>query len=155
NSASYTCGTCTPGTCNWRDYKSATDTSCTPDNCQKPVASVSCNTGYYTSGTTCPACTNKPSNSSYTGTASSNSCPWSCNSGYNLTSDNQCGQFCGSGITHIHLSTGLKIPLYATARTAPAINVKWNDTICYGSLVSGSGTGLNVNYNGTTYHAVE
>ena len=153
--ASATCGTCTPGTCDWRDYKSATDTSCTPDDCTKPVSSVSCNTGYYKDDVMCPACTNKPDNSYYTGTASSNACPWECNDGYNLTSDNQCGQFCDSGITHIHLSTGLKVPLYTSARTAPAINVLWNDTICYGSLAVGAGSGLNVKYNGTVYHAID
>ncbi|MBP3340855.1 MAG: hypothetical protein J6L47_04300 [Alphaproteobacteria bacterium] len=154
NSASYTCGTCTVGTCNWRDYNGATDTSCTPDNCTQPVSSVTCNTGYYKSGVTCPACTNKPANSSYTGTATSDSCPWSCNSGYNQTSDNQCGQFCGAGITHLHLGNGVSIPLYSSARTSPAINVKWNNTVCYGSLESGTGSGLHVKYDGTVYHAV-
>ncbi|MBQ8041967.1 MAG: hypothetical protein IJ273_01410, partial [Alphaproteobacteria bacterium] len=154
NSASYSCGTCTVGTCDWRDYNGATDTTCTPDNCTQPVSSVTCNTGYYKSGVTCPACTNKPANSSYTGTATSNSCPWSCNSGYNQTADNQCGQFCGAGITHLHLGNGVSIPLYSSARTSPAINVKWNDTVCYGSLSSGKATGLNVKVGTTTYHAV-
>ncbi|MBQ8042146.1 MAG: hypothetical protein IJ273_02340 [Alphaproteobacteria bacterium] len=154
NSASYACGTCTVGTCNWRDYKTATDTTCTPNNCTQPVSTVSCNTGYYKSGVTCPACTNKPANSSYTGTATSNSCPWTCNSGYNQTADNQCGQFCGAGITHLHLGNGASIPLYSSARTSPAINVKWNDTVCYGSLSSGKATGLNVKVGTTTYHAV-
>jgi len=155
NSATYACGTCTPGTCDWRDYKSATDTSCTPDDCTKPVSSVSCNTGYYKDGVMCPACTNKPDNSYYTGTASSNACPWECDDGYSVTDAGTCESFCTSGITHIHLSTGLKIPLYRSARTSPAINVLWNDTICYGSLAVGAGSGLNVKYNGTVYHAVE
>ena len=154
NSASYTCGTCTVGTCNWRDYNGATDTTCMPNNCTQPVSSVTCNTGYYKSGVTCPACTNKPANSSYTGTATSNSCPWTCNSGYNQTADNQCGQFCGAGITHLHLGNGVSIPLYSSARTSPAINVKWKDTVCYGSLSSGKSTGLNVMVGTTTYHAV-
>lgn len=44
----------------------------------------SCDIGTYSTGgtTSCSACTNKPANSSYTGNASSNSCPWTCNSGY-------------------------------------------------------------------------
>jgi len=155
NSATYACGTCTPGTCDWRDYKSATDTSCTPDDCTKPVSSVSCNTGYYKDGVMCPACTNKPDNSYYTGTASSNACPWECDDGYSVTDTGTCESFCTSGITHIHLSTGLKIPLYRSARTSPAINVLWNDTICYGSLAVGAGSGLNIKYNGTVYHAIE
>ncbi|MBE6457187.1 MAG: hypothetical protein E7011_00015 [Alphaproteobacteria bacterium] len=166
NSTTYSCTICSVAACDYVAYSNNTGSGdgdvksgCNSNNatCQQSVTpgSIVCNAGYYISGTTCPACTNKPSNSSYTGTATSNSCPWACNSGYNLTDDNQCGQFCTSGITHIHTSTGLKIPLYATARTTPAINVKWNDTICYGSLATGAGSGMNVKYNGTTYHAVE
>ena len=157
NSESYTCGTCTPGTCNWRDYKSATDTPCTPDNCTQPVnpGSVVCNTGYYTSGTTCPACTNAPSNSSYTGTATSNDCPWKCSDGYNLTPDGYCARYCAAGVTHIHLGTGLKIPLYSAKRTTPSINVRHNGTVCYADLIEGESTGLHVKYNGKTYHAAE
>ena len=155
NSASYTCGTCTPGTCEYKDYSTATDTVCTPNNCNQPVASVTCNTGYYKNGVACPACTNKPSNSTYTGTATSNSCPWSCNSGYNQTYDNQCAQMCGAGITHLHLTGGVRVPLYAASRTTPAINVKWNNTVCYGSLAAGTGSGLNIKTpDGKTYHAV-
>ena len=115
-----------------------------------------CNTGYYSAGGTnaCATCSNKPANSSYVGNASSNSCPWSCNSGYNQTADNQCGQFCGAGITHIKLGNGLSIPLYSSARTSPAINVKWNNSICYGSLVTGNASGaLNVKVGSTTYHS--
>ena len=159
NSESYACGTCTPGTCNWRDYKSATDTSCTPTDCNQPVnpGSVVCNTGYYTSGTTCPACTNAPSNSSYTGTATSNECPWECDDGYNLTPDNQCTQYCTAGVTHIHLGTGLKIPLYSAKRTTPSINILHNGTICYADLsVVTDGYScydtLHVNYNGVEYY---
>ena len=157
NSESYTCGTCTPGTCNWRDYKSATDTSCTPTDCNQPVnpGSVVCNTGYYTSGTTCPACTNAPSNSSYTGTATSNDCPWKCSDGYNLTPDGYCARYCAAGVTHIHLGTGLKIPLYSAKRTTPSINVRHNGTVCYADLIEGESTGLHVKYNGKTYHAAE
>ena len=159
NSESYACGTCTPGTCNWRDYKSATDTSCTPTDCNQPVnpGSVVCNTGYYTSGTTCPACTNAPSNSSYTGTATSNECPWECDDGYNLTPDNQCTQYCTAGVTHIHLGTGLKIPLYSAKRTTPSINVLHNGTVCYADLsVVPDGyrcyDTLHANYNGAEYY---
>ena len=156
NSASYTCGTCTPGTCNWRDYKSATDTTCTPNDCDKPVASVTCNTGYYTSGVTCPACTNKPDNSAYTGTATSNACPWSCNTGYGQTSANLCAQICTAGIQQLKSSTGVSIPLYTSAQTTHSIVVKTQaGNMCYASLASGAASGaINVNLNGTTYHAI-
>ena len=47
---------CTPGTCTYRDYYSATDTTCTPANCTKTPAAVSAKSGYYVSGTSCTAC---------------------------------------------------------------------------------------------------
>ena len=48
------------------------------------IGCYSCSTGYWSSvgATKCTACTNKPSNSSYTSNSTSNSCSWSCNSGY-------------------------------------------------------------------------
>jgi len=122
-----------------------------------PACTV-CATGKYSAGgtATCSACSNAPSNSSYIGNSASNSCPWECNDGYNLTADNQCGQFCTSGITHIKLGNGLTIPLYSSARTSPAINVKVNNAVCYGSLATGQSSGaLNVKVGSTTYHAVQ
>ena len=57
NCASVTSWTaCTPGSCTYKDYQSATDTTCTPTNCTKTVAAVTANAGYYDNGTTCPAC---------------------------------------------------------------------------------------------------
>ena len=47
---------CTPGTCTWKDYYSATDTTCTPTNCTKTPKAVTAKSGYYVSGVTCPAC---------------------------------------------------------------------------------------------------
>ncbi len=122
-----------------------------------PACTV-CATGKYSAGgtATCSACSNAPSNSSYIGNSASNTCPWECNDGYNLTADNQCGQFCTSGITHIKLGNGLTIPLYSSARTSPAINVKVNNAVCYGSLATGQSSGaLNVKVGSTTYHAVQ
>lgn len=45
------------------------------------------------------SCSNKPSNSSYTGSATSNACPWSCNAGYygsSAAGSSSCAN-CGSG----------------------------------------------------------
>ncbi len=121
-----------------------------------PACTV-CATGQYSAGGTnaCADCKGRPDNSGYTSNASSVSgCLWECNDGYNLTSDNQCGQFCTSGITHIHLGNGLTVPLYSSARTSPAINVKWKDSICYGSLATGQSSGaLNVKVGSAIYHA--
>ena len=47
---------CTPGTCTYKDYYNATDTTCTPSNCTKTPAAVTAKAGYYDAGTTCPAC---------------------------------------------------------------------------------------------------
>ena len=155
NSTEYACDTCQVGTCTYADYYSATDSVCTPANCEQSVkpGSVVCEVNYYTTGTACELCKNAPGNAHYTGVSSSSSCPWECDSGYNQTSDNQCGQFCTSGITHIKTSTGLSIPLYSSARTSPAINIKWNNQVCYGSLVSGTASGaINVDVGGTKYH---
>ena len=52
--------------------------------------SCECGIGYYEDDTTCIACTNtKPSHSSYSGNATSNSCPWECDNGY-YTNGNSC-----------------------------------------------------------------
>ena len=121
-------------------------------------ACTACGTGTYSAGgaSACAACTNKPANSSYTGAAASNACAWACNSGYNQTDDNQCAQFCTAGVTHLKLGNGLSIPLYSSARTSPAINVKFNNSVCYGSLATGrlSGT-LNVKMSSGTYHSID
>ena len=103
----------------------------------------------------CEECENRPDNSHYTGPATSNDCPWECDEGYNETTDGKCGAFCTAGVTHIHLGTGLKIPLYASKRTTPSINVRHNGTVCYADLIEGESTGLHVKYNGKTYHAAE
>ena len=116
-----------------------------------------CAAGTYSTGgaSSCTPCTGLPSNAEWTGSATSNDCPWECNDGYNLTSDNQCAQYCAAGVTHIHLGTGLKIPLYSAKRTTPSINVRHNGAICYADLIEGESTGLHVKYNGKTYHAAE
>ena len=118
-----------------------------------------CAPGSYSTGgaSGCTICGNKPTNSSYTDARGNTSadCPWTCNDGYNQTSDNQCGQFCTAGITHIKSSNGLSVPLYSSARTSPAINVKVNDSVCYGSLATGQSSGaLNVRVGSTTYHSI-
>ena len=47
---------CTPGTCQYKDYNGATDGTCTPSNCTKTPAAVTAKAGYYDAGTTCSAC---------------------------------------------------------------------------------------------------
>ena len=78
------CSTCPAGT-----YSAAGASGCT-----------SCLTGKYSAAgaSSCTACTNsKPSSASYTSNATSNSCSWSCNSGYTKV-----GNYCCSGSVNIY-----------------------------------------------------
>ena len=47
---------CTPGTCTYKDYYSATDTTCTPTNCTKTPKTVTAKAGSYVNGQTCSQC---------------------------------------------------------------------------------------------------
>ncbi|MCM1294282.1 MAG: InlB B-repeat-containing protein [Muribaculaceae bacterium] len=64
-SKTYTTNACTPGTCTWKDYNGATDTTCTPTDCTKTatITSVTANANSYVDGTSCKTCTSF--NSSY------------------------------------------------------------------------------------------
>ena len=168
NSASYSCDTCAGAACDYVAYLNSAGTGdgtiksgCSTNTtaCQQNVksGSVTCNTGFYTSGVTCPACTNKPDNSAYTGTATSNACPWECNNGYGQTSANLCAQMCTAGFQHLKSSTGVSIPLYTSAQTTHSIVVQsQSGAMCYASLASGAASGaINVNLGGTTYHAIK
>lgn len=55
----YNTCSCTPGTCAWKDYYSATDTTCTPTNCSctNSVKSWTGKAGYYFNGTQMTTCT--------------------------------------------------------------------------------------------------
>ncbi len=65
-----------------------------------------------------------------------------------------CYQDCGAGITKIKTSTGLVFPIFSTKPTTPAINVKYNDVVCYIPLEAGDGGAgsMNILYNNETYH---
>ncbi len=97
-------------------------------------------------------------NSTYTDAASSaTSCPWACNSGYGQNYANNCVALCAAGFGTLRTSTGVSVPLYASAVTSPAIHIKAaNGTMCYGNLQSGSASGaINVKHNDITYHTVQ
>ncbi len=82
---------------------------------------------------------------------------FTCNSGYGQNYANNCIALCVAGFETLRTSTGVSVPLYASAATSPAIHIKAaNGTMCYGNLVSGSTNGaLNIKHNGTTYHTVQ
>ena len=47
---------CEPGTCEYKNYHSATDETCTPANCKKDPETVVADYNHYVSGTSCPSC---------------------------------------------------------------------------------------------------
>ena len=132
-----------------------------------------CNTGYYAAGplgwgnwyTSCQPCTNKPANSHYTSYSTpstmyavESNCPWACDSGYGLTSNNTCEQLCTAGVTGLHTSTGLVFNLYANKQTSPAIHIMpdGTNTVCYTSLAPGAANNaVNVEFNGAIYHSID
>ena len=83
-----------------------------------------------------------------------NNCEYTtvCNDGYNQSSDGVCSQLCGLGFTTLRTGSGLVIPLYSEKLSSPAIHIGYNGGVCYGILESGSGDGINLEYNGQTYH---
>ncbi len=111
------------------------------------------------------ACTNAPANAHYTGAGTNdtydgtvvdaNDCPWECDSGYGQTTNGQCLALCGAGITELHVGDYV-FNLYATKQTSPALYIKYNDTICYVSLATGTGTNaMHIKTgDGTIYHTV-
>ncbi len=94
---------------------SAYDTRSSTDTCYVQT----CNTGYYgtaNSSTSCSACTNKPSNSSYTGSSTSNNCPWTCYSGYTQKGSECVAQMsCPSGQYNIGFSQCIDVSQDGTA----------------------------------------
>ena len=54
--ASYSLGSCTPGTCDYKYYSDGTSGSCTATSCTKPINSVTADDDHYVSGKTCPSC---------------------------------------------------------------------------------------------------
>ena len=54
--ASYSLGSCTPGTCDYKYYSDGTSGSCTATSCTKPINSVTADDDHYVKGKTCPSC---------------------------------------------------------------------------------------------------
>ncbi len=75
---------------------------------------------------------------------------------YCLISTPKILQLCDSGITVLKTSTGLSFSLYAEAHTTPALNIEYNDKICYGNLAQGQASNsINIKYNNTVYHLTD
>ena len=108
-------------------------------------------------------CSNAPAYAHYTGPGTPdepksggatdyNDCPWECDDGYGRHGD-VCVPLCGGGVRYIKTGGGLQFNLYPVAYSAPALAVKYNNTVCYGVLEMGtSKNAINVNVAGKIYH---
>lgn len=102
------------------------------------------------------ACPSGTSTTGYgTGADSADDCRIGCDDGYAYY-DGQCLPLCGGGISHLHIGNDVSIPLFADRHTTPALNVMFNDQICFINVAIGTESGtLNINHQGTLYHAVK
>ena len=104
--------------------KSVSDNKCTYDVTYSngyygPATQTNSNAGVASYTATVSSCTNKPSsNSSYTGPATSNACPWQCSTGYSTT-----GKKAGA-------TTGTGSGKSCTAIDDYAITYTWNGGSC-------------------------
>ena len=105
------------------------------------------------------ACENKPENSHFACSGTTNTREWECDSGY-VEYRNACHARCPIGASELHAGEYTH-PLFAdkTGVPSPVLHVKYSDdTICYAYLESGYAPagqhGLHVLYNDTVYHAV-
>lgn len=88
------------------------------------------------------------------GADSADDCKVGCSDGFAMH-DNECRQLCGAGITTLKTSTGVVAALFAEKLTTPALNVRYNNQICYANLVvGGAQNAVNVKYNDIVYHTV-
>ena len=63
---------------------------------------------------------------------------------------------CTSGISMLKTSTNVSFVLYDKPYTSPAMNVMYNNKICYGKMQQGRMPGsINVLYNGKVYHLTD
>lgn len=78
-----------------------------------------------------------------------------CLDGY-LRFDNSCAAVCASGVSYVKTATGVSVPLFAESVTSPALNVMYNDTVCFAGMAEGvSIDAINIEYNDMVYHLIQ
>lgn len=77
-----------------------------------------------------------------------------CENGLMTTEVGTCASMCTAGGTTLRTSTGIVLPLWSTAQSTPSINIGLSNGVCYVNLEPGTGSGINIQYGGNTYHAV-
>ena len=89
------------------------------------------------------------------GADSEDDCKIWCGDGFEVFG-NECKQLCGAGVTKLKISTGVTVPIFADKLTTPALNIKYNNQICYVNLlVGGMQKAVNIKHNNIVYHMVE
>jgi len=84
-----------------------------------------------------------------------------CSDGKLTTGVGTCADLCPLGITVLRSSNGVVVPLWSSSQTTPALNVGYNDGVCYGNLTTETATDatthreIYVDYNGTTMHTTK
>jgi len=78
-----------------------------------------------------------------------------CENGQMTTELGTCATMCSLGVTTLRTSNGLVIPMWSSAQSSPALNIGVGNGVCYVNLESGTGTGINVEYDNTSYHVVK
>ncbi len=80
-----------------------------------------------------------------------------CSSGYHITGDyTTCAQLCSAGITSLRSNTGTNVPLFATRRSNPSLNIQHNGITCYAELAIGQNTtstdAIHIEFETQKYH---
>ncbi len=84
-----------------------------------------------------------------------------CSDGKLTTGVGTCADLCPLGITVLRSSNGVVVPLWSSSQTTPALNVGYNDGVCYGNLTTETATDatthreIYVDYHGTTMHTTK
>jgi len=115
----------------------------TAENCTKAVASLTAKLNYYVNGTTsCPACSNKPENSTYTAAGTNSSCPWACDGGYYSANGTSCtavetGYYSPADDNERHACTNAPVNSTYTGSGGATDSCPW---ACDGGYYSANGT---------------
>jgi len=80
-----------------------------------------------------------------------------CDNGQLHTDADTCASLCELGATTVRTSNGLIIPMWSTKQTDLAVNIGFNDGVCYVNLESGttSDPAIMFEYENTTYHTTK
>lgn len=84
-------------------------------------------------------------------------CAVLCDTGLLYTGVGTCAVPCDGGVTRLHTSTGLSLPVYATRQVTPSLRILTpGGDMCYVNALPGESAGtLNIQQNGQIYHVTD